>query len=302
MLTCVQSRSLVLEDQEQTSPPSNNQKNATEGQASDSRHMDVVYYSDTGVGVRPEVCKVDIIHGCEAAIQSMSASTRTTLVLCADSGPLSSLPHISGSCLFTFAKHSFAMTGSLAMFPAIKKEMRDLIDPRLYPSIQQDTDGKYFGALYVTKLSKCYGWDELFKDIDFDAIWDSLEETVGAIVKLQQKANGGKCPTNRLNIVVTNEEQLTAVRFCNNESEQPPELYYSEVVEAEDEEQRENRGRDGGLKRTIVIATKQMVGGPTKWNRVEKNQAAWVSPHNPVSFEDKYCLQEWFSSPSPSSL
>lgn len=202
---------------------------------------------------------------------------------------------ISSSCLFVFVRHCVTMTGTLALFPAIKSEIRGLIDDRVYTSAQQDTDWGYFGALYVTELIKCCSWEKLSEHGDFDAMWDCLQQTVDKIVKQQQKASRGERPANRLNIVVTDGEELLAVRSCNDESEQPPELYCSEIPEAGAEGTQEDRETEGKLERRILIASKRMVDGPGEWNQVRENQAALVLTGRSVCLDNSFCRQEWIS-------
>ncbi|MCJ1244459.1 hypothetical protein MMC30_001657 [Trapelia coarctata] len=290
------SRSIItVEGQEQSIPPSDRRDNVPAEQALNSRHLDIVYYSDTDTGVQPTACEMDVAHGYQTAIQSSDSSVGTKLVLCTDSGPHFSPFNISSSRPFIFARYCVTMTGTLALFPAIKSELRGLIDDRVYTSIQQNTDWEYFGALYVTELIKCCGWETLSGHGDFDAMWDSLQQTVDQIVELQQKASSGERPANRLNIVVTDGVELIAVRFCNDESEQPPELYYSEIPEAGAKGTQEDREKEGELERRILIASKRMVDGPGEWNQVSENQAALVFMGRSVCLEDSFCRQEWIS-------
>ena len=120
-----------VEGQERSVPPSNNHGNATAGRASDSRHLDVVYYSVNDTGLQPTAFRLSIAHGYETAIQSLPPSIETKFVLFTDYGPHSPFSNISSSYPFMFAKHCFTMSGSLALFPTIKGKMQDLIDHRL---------------------------------------------------------------------------------------------------------------------------------------------------------------------------
>lgn len=121
--------------------------------------------------------------------------------------------------------------GVITDFLDIKRDMLDEIEKNAYENIHGSTDSEHFAALYMTYLARLghvqckASWESC--NYNCNEMREALIEAVVTVISLQQKSLGQKAQANSLNVAVTDGEKMVALRFRNQEFEQPPSLYWS---------------------------------------------------------------------------
>jgi glutamine amidotransferase len=131
---------------------------------------------------------------------------------------------------FVFGRHTFMHNGVISDFPAIRREMTDLMAFDTYCNIQGSTDSEHSAALYVTNLTN-HGTKSCWqKTYPLSEMLAAMQKTVVQILELQRIKLGDARTPNSLNFCVTDGEKMVAIRFRNHATEQPPSLYWSNTA------------------------------------------------------------------------
>jgi len=134
---------------------------------------------------------------------------------------------------FVFGRHTFMHSGCIASFEKIKQLVCKKLHLDAFFNIQGTTDSEHLAALYMTNLTQIRGggqstWQESYP---LQEMVDAVTKTVCDIMTLQLQALGKEDMTpSDFNICITDGEKLVAIRFRNDDTEEPRYLYWSNSV------------------------------------------------------------------------
>jgi glutamine amidotransferase len=131
---------------------------------------------------------------------------------------------------FVFGRHVFMHNGVISNFPAIRRDMTDLMSFDAYCNILGATDSEHAAALYLTNLTNHGGKESWQKTCPLPDMLKAMNKTVVQIMQLQKDKQGVDRAPNSLNFCTTDGHQLLAIRFRNHATQQPPSLYWSEFA------------------------------------------------------------------------
>lgn len=121
---------------------------------------------------------------------------------------------------FQYENYLFMHNGEIRGFPQIKRNLRRNLSDETYEWIEGETDSEHFFALFLNRLLKKNPVS------DVRCLSETLIETIDELEEL--KIKHGVQQASSLNIVITNGNCLTGVRYISKGCERiPPTLYYS---------------------------------------------------------------------------
>jgi hypothetical protein len=168
---------------------------------------------------------------------------------------------------FVYGKHAVISSGMIEFPPAVKEGVKAIVDQTVSQHIQNGTATEYIAALYITNLIRSWGWERWVECCDLDTMSDSLIKTIKQVILLHRNIDGASTSEIKLNLAVTDGEQLIAFRCCPRSLEGPP-LYYStprtQSTGAGDEDRTEHR-------RYFAVTERREENEAGMWSTVRKN-------------------------------
>lgn len=165
---------------------------------------------------------------------SICSNTETRCVFAHIRATSGSPVNQSNSHPFLFGSaHAFMHNGVVSDFPAIRRDLLDLMSFDNFCNVHGSTDSEHIAALYMTHLGG--GIQHATKETwhrnhSTSEMREAMIRTLLDVMRLQRRRLESKAKPNSLNLCATDGLKMVAVRFRNHETEQPPSLYWSEFA------------------------------------------------------------------------
>jgi glutamine amidotransferase len=179
--------------------------------------------------------------------------------------------------------------GVVADFPAIRRDVTELLAFDAYCNVLGSTDSEHAAALYMTNLTKGGTKETWQKTYPLDAMRKAMEDTVNQLMELQYRKTGDKRIPNSLNMCTTDGSKMVAIRFRNHATQAPPSLYWSEFAGTKlnrkfpghpDSPNKVNevavKGEDERIGKHTIIASEPPTYDEKEWHLIGANCALTV--------------------------
>lgn len=174
---------------------------------------------------------------------------------------------------FHLDRFLFAHNGNVDNFKKIRRTWQSQLDQDLYESINGQTDSEHIFALWFQE------WRQQMAEYSLDAYAQALQHTLDRIARIQH-AHALKS-TSHINCVLSDGEQLMAMRYTNDHT-QAPSLYYAKgLLRCENEIVSVHAQHPH---QAVLIASEKM-DDTSDWQEVPENHFVFVQKDLTISMK-----------------
>lgn len=172
-----------------------------------------------------------------------------------------------------FAYKQFLMmhNGDVPEFSKLKRPIRNQLSDEAYGWIEGQTDTEHLFAMFIDELNSRLTKQELTASL----MAESLEAMIRRLEKLKNQLNVNE--SAYLNMVVTDGERTTGMRYVSNKNDDPLSLYYSEGSKYEciDGVCHMLPAEDG--QKSLMIVSEKLTEFASDWREIPKNHCITIN-------------------------